>query len=647
MEWLLEWRKQRCFNKPDQHWEVVLGSTLGKHLHAVHAFVVIVMIDDLSVPTSANFHSIRKKLSNRSIDDLFVKLRANHSVTARNEFKYTRELLDDVRWSAICFRYENSPSFLESTTAIRESLYGFMLLIEHQGYAAVLTSRLNLPSVFKTTYFSPVASARVEGAIAKADAVFQRMTMRNMSISPYAMRSKTVDAADLANVVGPAGSRRYAPRTYSVVTNGIQSTATPSTGRIGVRSARTDLPGVISFAKYVIEELGEDNANVSPFIRSFARPLSLTEALESSEPQAMAIDTTKLADAVDDVEEGIRLIRLMDDGAVELSADEITTLMERLSNPLNIEGDVRLRAALDPATGDQCASICLNKNRIALRSLSSPQLSDVYVESAGEALGEDGERQTLRAYLDSMNALIVLFEDVRLAYIDGQVFRDETLVNGGESFLRHFSVCEPLSAVTSEKGEFTAEHTAFDGNSSFGATIDHIAAADPILLCDDLGDEWADFIGISDDAGATQISFYHAKHGALSLGASPFHVSVSQAVKNLGNMSFPEERIAGKVELWSSTYNAPNQQTQIHRTIRSNVADLTDALHRARTAPDARRRAVIVTSSLSRQALVEELTAIQGGQRPSPSFVQLYWLMQSFFSACTEVGATGTVVCQP
>ncbi len=112
-------------------------------------------------------------------------------------------------------------------------------------------------------------------------------------------------------------------------------------------------------------------------------------------------------------------------------------------------------------------------------------------------------------------------------------------------------------------------------------------------------------------------------------------------------MFFPEERIASKLELCGSTYNAPNQATQIDRTIRSSVADLGVALRRARSAPDVRRRAVIVTSSLSRQTLTEELTAIQGGQRPSPSFVQLYWLLQSFFSACTEVGATGAVVCQP
>lgn len=607
----------------------------------------IEMIDNLSVATSANFYSIKKSLSDKAVKDLFVTLRASHDVTAHNEFKHTREQLDGVRWSAVCFRYESPPSFLKDTTEIRESLCGFILLIEYQGHVAVLTSRLSLPASFKTTYLSAVSTARVEGAIAKADAIFQRMTMRNMSISPYAMRAKTVEAQNLANVVGPAGSRHYAPRTYSVFASGTQTTATPSTGRIGIRSARADLSGIVTFAKGVIDELRVDHADVSPFIRSFARPVSLTEVLAASVPIAMAIDTNRLSDTLGNDEAGIRLIRLEGDAKVELSAAELMALMEQLDRPLNIEGNKRVRLARELITGDQAASISLNRDRIALRSLSLPPASDVYVERANEDLGENGAYQTLREYLDEIKALIVLFNDVRLAYIDGQVFRDETLMDGGEAFLRYFTASASLTPVTSEKGAFTAAQTVFDATSSFGAIVNHIAAADPILLCDDLGDEWADFIGVTDHAGLTQISFYHAKHGTLSLGASPFHVSVSQAIKNLGNMTFPEERLTAKLRLWGSTYNAPGQDTQISRTIRSNAADLAVSLRRARTAPDVRRRVVIVTSSLSRQAVANEFVAIQNGDRPTPSFVQLYWLLQSFFSACTEVGANGSVVCQP
>jgi hypothetical protein len=166
-------------------------------------------------------------------------------------------------------------------------------------------------------------------------------------------------------------------------------------------------------------------------------------------------------------------------------------------------------------------------------------------------------------------------------------------------------------------------------------------------VCDDLGDEWADFIGIKEDGDFTQISFYHAKHGALSLSAGSFHISISQAIKNLGNMALPQERMQAKIRTWGGTYNADRQRTQIGRTILLNGQNLPDVVERARMAPDGIRRAVIVSSSLSKQAVADAFTAIQNGERPTHTFVQLYWLLQSFFSACTEVGAVGSIVCQP
>lgn len=603
------------------------------------------MIDDLAVGKTASFFVVKKKLSDKAVEALFVMLRANYDVSAHNIFKHTREIAGTTRWSAICFTYEAPPSFLDPTTDIKETLCGYLLLVEYQGHAAVFSSRISLPASFKTMHFSPVPVERVEGAIAKGDAVFQRMRMRNMSVSQFAMRNKTLEAANLATVVGPAGSRRYAPQTYTVTMNGMHSTATPSTGRIAMRSERVGLDELIDFAKGVVDEVRLDPVDVSAFIRSFARPLSLADALASSDPITMAIDTSALVEDVMGEEATIRLVHA-GEHPVELTTGELNALIAQLDLPLDIVGDARVREGRLPGTDNEAASISLNKNRISLRSLSLAA-AEIDVESLDMPIGGDPERRTLHRYLDDTDALIILFDDFQLAYIDGQVFRDEGMQGGGAAFLRYLHPNAALAAVTSEKGNFAATQVSFEATSSFGAIVDHVAVDDTILICDDLGDEWADFIGIREDGGVTQVSFYHAKHGDLSLGAGSFHVAVSQAIKNLANMSFPEERMEAKVQGWGNTYNAPGHATQIPRTIRSNAPDLLDAVTRARTAPEALRRATIVTSSLSKQAVEEAFAEIQNGQRPSPSFIQLYWLLQSFFSACTEVGATGSIVCRP
>ncbi|MBW6420826.1 hypothetical protein KX729_05170 [Rhizobium sp. XQZ8] len=604
------------------------------------------MIDDLAVAKAASFFVVKKRISAKAVEALFVTLRANYDVSAHNIFKHTRKVQGTARWSAICFTYQAPPSFLVSTTDVRETLCGYLLLVEYQSHAAVFASRISLPTSFKTAHFSPVPVERVEGAIAKGDAVFQRMRMRNMSVSQFAMRNKTLEAPNLATVVGPAGSRRYALQTYTVTVNGTHSTATPNTGRIAVRSDRVGLDELIDFAEDVLDAVRLDPVDVSSFIRSFARPVSLPDALNSSEPITMAIDTSALVDAVTGAEATVRLIHA-GDNPVELTTAELNALIAQLDVPLDIVGDARVREARVSGTNIESALISLNKSRISLRSLSLSPAADVEVESLSMPLGEDPERRSLQRYLDETDALIVLFDDFQLAYINGQVFRDEGMQGGGTAFLRYLHPNDALSGVTSEKGNFAAAQVSFEATSSFGAIVDHIAAADEILICDDLGDEWADFIGIRENDGVTQVSFYHAKHGDLSLGAGPFHIAVSQAIKNLANMSFPEERMAAKVLGWGNTYNAPGHATQIPRTIRSNAPDLLNAVARARNAPEALRRATIVTSSLSKQAVEQAFAEIQTGQPPPPSFVQLYWLLQSFFSACTEVGATGSIVCRP
>jgi phage shock protein PspC (stress-responsive transcriptional regulator) len=200
--------------------------------------------------------------------------------------------------------------------------------------------------------------------------------------------------------------------------------------------------------------------------------------------------------------------------------------------------------------------------------------------------------------------------------------------------------------VIDEKGTFTEEHVAFDANSTFGVIQSAVADGDEVLVCDDLGDEWADFIGLNNTSSPPRITFYHAKHGELSLGAGAFHISVSQAIKNLQRMSLPAEAMSKKISRWKKQYINGGVTTSIPRIVRGYPEQLASEFERARSAPDAIRRVFIVTSSLSRGAVEGVLAGISAGRAPDPYFVQLYWLLLSFFSACTEMNALGYVVCQ-
>ncbi len=109
-------------------------------------------------------------------------------------------------------------------------------------------------------------------------------------------------------------------------------------------------------------------------------------------------------------------------------------------------------------------AIALNKARVALRDLRLPLSAEVEVEASAAPLGDDPNRMSLRRYIDRQDGFILLFDQLRYAYIDGTLFRDDALVDGGADFLRYLRPEPLLAAVTDEKGTFTAQHTEFDAN---------------------------------------------------------------------------------------------------------------------------------------------------------------------------------------
>ena len=70
------------------------------------------MIDQLIIAKAATFFKIKRRLTDKSIRELFTSLRAHYSVTKNNHFRYIRQSINGARCSVICFSYEQSPAFL-------------------------------------------------------------------------------------------------------------------------------------------------------------------------------------------------------------------------------------------------------------------------------------------------------------------------------------------------------------------------------------------------------------------------------------------------------------------------------------------------------------------------------------------------------
>jgi hypothetical protein len=606
------------------------------------------MIEHLHVSPAAYFYRRTRRLSNSAIDRLFRMVRSNAVAPSKNLFSARRVELEHSTYSAICFSFERSPAFLTSEAGAVERVFGFLMIVERGNLVAVLKAGLDIPSAFKSDHLDKIGSDRVDRAIARHGAVFEKLRLKNMSTSKHALHSKTLEARNLENTVPTSGASHFVPKGYKVRRDDGNYSATPNTGRISIQADRTGFGEIVRWAGEVMDLLTADTGETAAFIRNFARPMDLASIPNDVRPTFLAVDVLGLDDHLSG-EEG-RRIRLVceDHGAfVEMSEAAIDPLREDLDRTFPIVTERAENHIEHPDTGVRVGTVTVRKTRIALQGFALPSIEDIFVEDAALPVGTDADRRSLARFLDQEDLFTVLFSDLSLAYIDGSLYRDEALRGGGVDFLRHLYGAPSLARARSEKGVFADGQEAFDELSVFRAVVDHIAEEEDVLLCDDLGDEWADFIGIRTASRPAMVSFYHAKHGRRSLGASAFHEAVGQAQKNLGRMALPADVMAAKYAFWETNYRG-GAETAIPRIVRGGGrVEIERGVEEARSAPDLVKRVFIVTSSLSRNDVETAFAAAALGEPPPAHFVQLYWLLTSYFSACTEVGAIGYVVCQP
>lgn len=235
------------------------------------------MIDWSRTAKSGYFYKKRKRISKTAIEELFRDIRQNSKATTRNIFSHMKEQYGHSQWSAIAFFFERDPSFFvypDNHDHTRELICGFLMLVEHRDYAVVFRSSLELPSSFKTEYFRRVGDQSFEAAVAPVNAIFEQIKLRNMTTSKHTLRSKTLEANNLENVIGRAGASRFIAQGYRARQNGTHVSATPSTGRLSQRSDKAPYKELIAWAEISIQMLNEDAPTLSPFIQAFARPIS-------------------------------------------------------------------------------------------------------------------------------------------------------------------------------------------------------------------------------------------------------------------------------------------------------------------------------------------------------------------------------------
>lgn len=282
--------------------------------------------------------------------------------------------------------------------------------------------------------------------------------------------------------------------------------------------------------------------------------------------------------------------------------------------------------------------------------LTSPALSQI--KSKSEA------KVSLAKRLNQLQPFRIITADLQHAYVNGAFYAldlDLAKPDGpGRLVLDLVTPVAELGAVTSEKGVPSGAHKTWQQGSLFRLIDDvltqkHVNSVFgrpfPALVCDDLGTEGGDFIGVDDDPQNARAVFVVAKHkpGKPGVSAADFYDVCGQGVKNLAFLKSDGEDLPGSDakfdQLWklSAGKGKSKKTDQIpRRRAGPGSAAFRKLLSRVKRSPGADREIWLVCAGgmLSKAALEREFKL----SPPKAHVLQFYHLVISTYSACQSVG---------
>jgi len=460
--------------------------------------------------------------------------------------------------------------------------------------------------------------------------------MRMMNLSRDGIHSSTLEAPDLARSMSTLGANRAIPTGLRIKSGDEVHTVTPNTGRIAQRDARSPLRKLLAWTLAVEQEFARPKPT-SGFIDHFASPMKLSALPAGVQPAGVMLTLAALADGLQD---GTYRRVLRQDGMGqfrEVTSDGLQQVFEAAREAFEVEQDAG-RYWLYRTPNRRKGELKINKSSI---SVAGRLLKSFHVERM------NGERLALGTVINRAQDFLVCFSDPRYAYFSG-LFFDGNLLNQIDGFMSVFVGVPALAHCTSEKGTLTAASNQFPPDSVLGVIQQHIATGDDILMCDDLGDEWADMIGVRTSHAASSHSFYAGKHKAIGLSASNFQDVIGQAQKNLAHINPINAELAAKTSGWGQTYRLKNVVTQIQRLLKgASVAAAVTAIETVLARPITQRRMCLVISFISRAQLASALTQLKNAGTGPSQLIQLLWFVTAFIGSCRNVGAVPVVYCAP
>ncbi|MBL0472649.1 hypothetical protein [Aeromonas veronii] len=588
------------------------------------------MISNLSLSKNVQFFKLNKALTKKSIQDAFKEIskdRVGKYLLNDSKVNYVTASGNQVAYSIVSFKIEAEPSFLAGTS-VKEQRYAYLLLIECDDALAILKKYVDSPEKHFLSFINEFDYEKFCHFHGDKNPEYERVTMKNMSISNAVIRSRSLEAKSLNGIISSNSSSRSIPSNFRMKVGEDSYTLTPSTSRVSHRDKKSAFDELVDWVVEIKEEI-KITTNKSDFIRNFASPICLKDIIDlGHQVVAILIDLSEIETKV---LEGIAVLSKADGS--QLNGRELNGFFNLLKSPIMVSGNLmKVKGAT------LSGKISYSKNLITIKN---KLLDSIFVTENGS------ETYTVGGYLNKEKPFSAVFDSPNYSYYSKSCFEDKHLINNIQSILNIFDDNYDFSGTLSEKEKPHATNLVrFPTSSLFRKVEDQYCSAHNIVICDDMNDEWADHIAIDSSSAIPSISFIHSKFTEKdTYGASAFHDVVAQALKNIGRTQAEKQLFKNKYDNeWHKNYESTNipRVTGAH-----NWQEIELALDAVNQNPNSIKKIVLATPFLSKAKLAIELRKLASGNKCKPHYVQLIWLINTFISSCKDFGVQAHILCKP
>ena len=420
---------------------------------------------------------------------------------------------EEIFYSIAVFKYEKKPSFIdEEIEGWEETKLAYICILDFANHVVIAKRNVSGINDFLNT-LEPMDYNMMTSISAEDDTVYEKATMNNINISDNAIRQKSLEALDLKENLPALGLQGYILNNVRVNNNEDKISLSLNSSRVNKFGSKNNFESFIKWSEKIVEKIIAFVPKIN-FLSSFATAVDYSKYRKSLNPISILIILSKL---YSDYEEGKidRCFIEFDGRQRELNLIKGVKGFERLLN-IEEEGD-------EPNISFKIKNKIINDLYIALNlksiTLRSRKLAKVFIQFSS------GGRVPILQYLNWNKSYLITFDEPELIYCNRKLFKDSRLLGNVDAFLKIFIPYKDLETVTKEKGKFLPTSTKFSSNSIFNFVEDQFLNDYEYFICDDLGREWADHIGLSEES----ISFFHSKFNKSLFSATAFHDIIGQA----------------------------------------------------------------------------------------------------------------------